>query len=570
MLMRHVRASAVVLAALLCFVSAASAQSTLPPQIDTAISLLSQALGRPLALGDFDRYGFSQAFYADSALGCPLVAATTVYAVPVSAFTIELIFQGVRYEFRVRDDLSAAFPCDAALLVLTPAAPGSAATPSAPGCPIGYAGFLRPRLVSGGQGSIGADGTPNRVRARPSVDAEQIGLIDPGTTFDILEGPSCDAASGIVWWRVNVNGLVGWTAEGLGDNYFIDPVAGGPLNLPPERSLITADAAFSLVPLAQLPSSEAAAVAFSPDGKVAIGSIDGLVIYDLFTGEEVLLNLNLDISPVQVAWSSDGHYLAFATADNVLYVVDLRTGSAITPAGAPNTDIRTIGFGANGLLATGGGIDGTPPMGASWTIYDIPNQRLLATTEAVAPVRDVAFSPDGQLFAWVDSALNVINVSDGATLFTQAITVPASAAPVGTPAPADAALASPGAGLAWRPAGTSPDGLNQLAFAEGNLIRTITFGGAAGAYTGAPSFFPNVLAYSPDGTMIAAVNYQRYGAQTPAVLAVFNTATGEQILGAAYPNATSLAFSPDGTLLVVATRDMVYFLGVDPQTAAVG
>ena len=63
----------------------------------------------------------------------------------------------------------------------------------------------------------------NRVRAKPEKDAAVIGSIEPGEPISIMEGPSCDDTW--VWWKVKSiqTGLVGWTAEGDGDEYWLTP-----------------------------------------------------------------------------------------------------------------------------------------------------------------------------------------------------------------------------------------------------------------------------------------------------------------------------------------------------------
>ncbi|MBZ0278234.1 MAG: SH3 domain-containing protein [Anaerolineae bacterium] len=79
------------------------------------------------------------------------------------------------------------------------------------------------RLTIGGQGRvISWPILPNRVRSTPSLYANVVGYIPAGGTFSIIGGPQC--ASGILWWQVNYNGLVGWTAEGNGSTYFVEPV----------------------------------------------------------------------------------------------------------------------------------------------------------------------------------------------------------------------------------------------------------------------------------------------------------------------------------------------------------
>lgn len=90
--------------------------------------------------------------------------------------------------------------------------------------PTSCPGLLEPRLAPGGLGLV-SSGIPNRVRADSTLGAQILGLMENGQTFSVLSGPVCDAANGIVWWQVDFNGLVGWTAESQGESYFVQPLS---------------------------------------------------------------------------------------------------------------------------------------------------------------------------------------------------------------------------------------------------------------------------------------------------------------------------------------------------------
>ncbi|MBO9309817.1 MAG: serine/threonine protein kinase [Chloroflexi bacterium] len=97
--------------------------------------------------------------------------------------------------------------------------------------PITCPGFLPSRLVIGEYGRL-TPGDPNRLRETPN--GRILALIRAGETFKILDGPICDVAkdgSGLAWWKVeyvsprNGRTYIGWTAEGSGSTYWIDPVS---------------------------------------------------------------------------------------------------------------------------------------------------------------------------------------------------------------------------------------------------------------------------------------------------------------------------------------------------------
>ncbi len=84
---------------------------------------------------------------------------------------------------------------------------------------------LTSRLQIGQQGRV-SDSTSNRIRKGSGAGFDEIGKIPPGGTFDVLDGPEC--ADGYAWWKVNYNGLIGWTAEAAPDRYWLEPIDGAP------------------------------------------------------------------------------------------------------------------------------------------------------------------------------------------------------------------------------------------------------------------------------------------------------------------------------------------------------
>jgi hypothetical protein len=85
-------------------------------------------------------------------------------------------------------------------------------------------GFMPSRLTAGGVGRVTL-GLPNRLRNQPSMGAGVLTTVPGGGTFAVISGPVCDS-SAIAWWQINYNGMVGWTAEGQGNVYWLEPFNG--------------------------------------------------------------------------------------------------------------------------------------------------------------------------------------------------------------------------------------------------------------------------------------------------------------------------------------------------------
>lgn len=96
--------------------------------------------------------------------------------------------------------------------------------------PITCPGFLPSRLVIGEYGRI-TPGDPNRLRETPN--GRILAQIYANETFKILDGPICDTRNGVglAWWKVEYvsprdgRTYIGWTAEGSGSTYWIDPIS---------------------------------------------------------------------------------------------------------------------------------------------------------------------------------------------------------------------------------------------------------------------------------------------------------------------------------------------------------
>ncbi len=82
-------------------------------------------------------------------------------------------------------------------------------------------GFLPSRLTIGGQGRV-LPGSPNNLRSQPTTASVRLSQIPSGGVFTVLEGPQC--ADNAAWWRVEYAGTVGWTAEGQGGTYWVEPL----------------------------------------------------------------------------------------------------------------------------------------------------------------------------------------------------------------------------------------------------------------------------------------------------------------------------------------------------------
>ncbi len=78
-------------------------------------------------------------------------------------------------------------------------------------------------LTPGGEGRV-LPGSPNRVRSVPRLEAPIVSNIPAGETFMVLAGQQHVCGDGLRWVRVAYEGVIGWTAEGVDRDVFLEPV----------------------------------------------------------------------------------------------------------------------------------------------------------------------------------------------------------------------------------------------------------------------------------------------------------------------------------------------------------
>ena len=75
------------------------------------------------------------------------------------------------------------------------------------------------RLISGQLAAV-TPGDANALKNKPAGD--NIGTIPGGAPLTVVSGPAC-TPNGIAWWKVQYKTFTGWTAEGQGTTYFLEP-----------------------------------------------------------------------------------------------------------------------------------------------------------------------------------------------------------------------------------------------------------------------------------------------------------------------------------------------------------
>lgn len=442
---------------------------------------------------------------------------------------------------------------------------------------------LAPRLVVGGRGWM-LPGLPNRLRNEPSTQGLYLGNMAEGSLFDVLEGPQC--SEGIVWWRIQYHDLQGWTAEGQGDEYWLQPV-----------SVITGANSSSLTEFSRFGyGSFTSNLLWLDDGRIAVAGGLGIWLFDGddYTAAPHLLSVDTKLIPhiallsdgslvsvgcentqpypytactarfwdlssgtelrtVSLAggfgWTittnDDGSIVASATSEGVITLWNTADGSVLNTLTGHSTYINALEFHGDVLIS--GGYDGELFM------WDVDSGTIRARLSGhTAKINDIQWSPDGSMFA-VSSDDETISLWDAEG--TQRFIVPNMGEEVRTFCDEnnncytqDGLTAAHG--LTFNQNGTTLAGINYTSItiwdvATGTQTRAID--GASG------DLRDSALAYSPDGSRFAVINLQNnIGARQIEIWSAFASQHVTDLESGHNSAVGSLAFHPSGTTLASA------------------
>ncbi len=144
------------------------------------------------------------------------------------------------------------------------------------------------RLQVGAYGQVSST-APSRLRDEPEISAEQVGQVNPIDIFQVVDGPIC--ANSFNWWQVEVDGLIGWLAEGDEDTYYVEVVT--------DSSLIG-------LPSTTEPTLVTYAVSWNADAsRLALATSAGVFIYDAdnwsqspYILDDGIVALDIEFSPI--------------------------------------------------------------------------------------------------------------------------------------------------------------------------------------------------------------------------------------------------------------------------------
>lgn len=452
--------------------------------------------------------------------------------------------------------------------------PGATATPlpSADGaCPTNIA--PQPQLVVGMWARLTSN-TPSRMRQEPGTGAAEIAQIQPIDIVTVVDGPRC--VDGFNWFQVDLNGTIGWTAEGSSGDYFIETV---PATATPTASrtptatwtpTITRTPTITFTPSATstptitptatpVPLNNPHSVSWSAEGTwLAVGTADGVYIYDTSNFEQPPRKLpGVDSEVWRVAFSPvDDNHLAFGSWDDAEFVIwDVETDEEIFRSSRDGDQIlNTLVFTADGskmLVAQPINIAMVDlETGVYWNKID-----MISSSFPDQDIREAAITVDNHYLA-VGTHQSHIYIYDleGSSLDPSKMNRDVIRESIFAVA-------------------FSPDGSQVVVGDHGGNLQmwdylTDTRNRSASFIRGDGSSLSNSverIAFHPDGSVLATAESTPQG-----VVRIFNAETLEPVEGFGLttddPGAYDVKFSPDGRFLAVVMTTRVRILDTEGYT----
>lgn len=406
-------------------------------------------------------------------------------------------------------------------------------------CPDG----LSTRLFSGGLGRV-VPGGANRIRSAPSTSGEILGVIPSEAVFSVIGEMQCD--NGTLWLSIEYNGIRGWTAEVVSDSYTVEPSSGGGI-VPNERDVITLDNLWQVTELARfLPAlsrsksdgfNYGSAVSWSPDStRLAVTDSAGVLAYDVrdlaAPPRRFPSNMRVTVYPpmFNAAFSPDGQLLAAGSADGIAYVWDVESGQQISVLQhEDNHYVSTVAFSPDGRwLATGSVYsDINRPDTNKVTLWNTADFKQTQTLDGFRYnfVHDrLTFSPNSQQLIINERLIDlstgeeISSFNDGPAVFS-----------------ADGSMIFSGRYL----------------YKEGTAVRPIPLNIITDA-----DFHPSGAMFLTASIEVGGPNVDDRG------LRLWDGQLGTPLLTISQNETNAAAFSPDGTLLAALTFGRLYLYGI--------
>ncbi len=365
---------------------AVSAQQAPPPEIDAALADLNTRLGTAYTLDDLANWSWAEQIFNDASLGCP--QPDMLYAQVVTrGFIITLTIEDQIFDYRAATGSGAATFCSVTPLVESTPEPAIGGTWEY----TAVAGSFNPYLAWSPSGSaIAVSGVVD-----PSGPATgQILLYNPADLEALPTQILLEQGVTALEFIATSTGISLVTGGGAGQVALlpIEPQSGEPFNMHFEQFGATVTA-----------------VAISPDGSTiasanasfndpSLSELFAIHLWDAATGDYIR-SIAVSAPITSLAFSPVDTQLAAGTVAGTLLLVDAEAGETAAEVGStPPADgevITVVQYSDDGsLLAVG--------TGTTITVWDATDPQNLTTVQTLttdAPIRALAFTPDGETLA---------------------------------------------------------------------------------------------------------------------------------------------------------------------------